>query len=32
MDQNKFGSAPNISQAPHDVHWLAEHYPSRLNP
>jgi prepilin-type N-terminal cleavage/methylation domain-containing protein/prepilin-type processing-associated H-X9-DG protein len=32
MDQNKFSNAPNISQAPHDVHWLAEHYPSRLNP
>jgi len=32
MDQGKFGSAPNINQAPHDVHWLAEHYPSKLNP
>jgi prepilin-type N-terminal cleavage/methylation domain-containing protein/prepilin-type processing-associated H-X9-DG protein len=32
MDQNKFGSAPTDKTAPHDVLWLAEHYPSKLNP
>ena len=32
MDQNKFSSAPGITTAPHDVHWLAERYPSKLNP
>lgn len=32
MDQNKFGSAPTIGTAPRDVRWLAERYPSKLNP
>ena len=32
MDQNKFGSAPTDKTAPRDVRWLAEHYPSKLNP
>jgi prepilin-type N-terminal cleavage/methylation domain-containing protein/prepilin-type processing-associated H-X9-DG protein len=32
MDQNKFSSAPTDKTAPHDVRWLAEHYPSKLNP
>ena len=32
MDPNKFGGAPNIKAAPHDVKWLAERYPSKLNP
>lgn len=32
MDPNKFGSSPNDKAAPRDVRWLAERYPSRLNP
>jgi prepilin-type N-terminal cleavage/methylation domain-containing protein len=32
MDQGKFGSAPTIANAPRDVKWLAERYPSKLNP
>ena len=32
MDPNKFGSSPNISQAPNDVVWLARRFPSKLNP
>jgi prepilin-type N-terminal cleavage/methylation domain-containing protein/prepilin-type processing-associated H-X9-DG protein len=32
MDQNKFSSAPTDKTAPHDVRWLAERYPSKLNP
>ncbi len=32
MDQGKFGSAPSITQAPHDVRWLADHYPSKATP
>ncbi len=32
MDQNKFSSSPNDKVAPHDVHWLAERYPSKANP
>ncbi|MHC1765302.1 MAG: type II secretion system protein [Verrucomicrobiia bacterium] len=32
MDQNKFSSSPNDKTAPRDVRWLAERYPSKLNP
>ncbi len=32
MDTGKFGSAPTLTQSPHDVLWLAEHFPSKLNP
>jgi prepilin-type N-terminal cleavage/methylation domain-containing protein len=32
MDQNKFSSSPTDKTAPHDVRWLAERYPSKLNP
>jgi prepilin-type processing-associated H-X9-DG protein len=32
MDTGKFGNAPNATQAPRDVHWLAEHYPALTNP
>ena len=32
MDMNKFGSSPNDTAAPHDVRWLAQRYPSKLNP
>jgi prepilin-type N-terminal cleavage/methylation domain-containing protein len=32
MDQNKFSSSPTDKTAPHDVHWLAQRYPSKLNP
>ena len=32
MDQSKFSSAPNDKTAPNDVRWLAERYPSKLNP
>lgn len=32
MDPNKFSASPNISQAPNDVQWLAQHFPSKLNP
>jgi prepilin-type processing-associated H-X9-DG protein len=32
MDPNKFGSAPNDTQAPLDVRWLARRYPSKINP
>ena len=32
MDQNKFSNSPNDRTAPHDVRWLAERYPSKLNP
>ena len=32
MDQNKFASAPNDTQAPRDVRWIARRYPSKINP
>jgi prepilin-type N-terminal cleavage/methylation domain-containing protein len=32
MDQNKFSSSPTDKTAPRDVRWLAERYPSKLNP
>lgn len=32
MDPNKFGSSPTIGNAPRDVRWLAERYPSKANP
>ncbi len=32
MDPNKFGSAPNDTQSPNDVKWLARRYPSKINP
>ena len=32
MDPNKFGNAPSMNQAPRDILWLAQHYPSRANP
>jgi prepilin-type N-terminal cleavage/methylation domain-containing protein/prepilin-type processing-associated H-X9-DG protein len=32
MDQGKFSSAPNLTQAPHDILWLAQHFPSKRNP
>jgi len=32
MDQNKFSSTPNDRTAPNDVKWLAQRYPSRINP
>ena len=32
MDQNKFSSAPTDKTAPHDVNWLAQRFPSKLNP
>ena len=31
-DPNKFSSAPQYAQAPRDITWLADHYPSALNP
>lgn len=32
MDPNKFSSTPNDRTAPNDVKWVAERYPSRINP
>ena len=32
MDPNKFGGAPNSSQAPHDVIWAANQYATKANP
>ncbi len=32
MDPNKFSGSPNMSQAPVDILWLAQHFPSKLNP
>ncbi len=32
MDTGKFGSSPNDAVAPRDVRWLAERYPSKINP
>jgi prepilin-type N-terminal cleavage/methylation domain-containing protein/prepilin-type processing-associated H-X9-DG protein len=32
MDQNKFSNSPTDKTAPRDVKWLAERYPSKLNP
>ena len=32
MDQNKFGNSPTIKAAPRDVKWLAQRYPSKVNP
>ena len=32
MDPNKFSNAPNDRTAPRDVKWLAQRYPTKLNP
>ena len=32
MDPGKFGSSPSIREAPRDVLWLAQRYPSKINP
>jgi prepilin-type N-terminal cleavage/methylation domain-containing protein/prepilin-type processing-associated H-X9-DG protein len=32
MDKNKYGTGPSIAQAPRDVFFLANSYPSKVNP